>query len=351
MENERRLRNEASARILAATLTLISREQRGLPPPFSLWYPEINSKFIKELALDVAFDRSRVLWADDGHPARGFVIFHPQELETALLGSKSARLKGPFVVDADPASRQRLSLNLALKGISLGLREDYRFLSAKLPHDPSMIRGFAEAGFSVAEVTSVLSGPVSAPEISGLSREPDRGAVIVKSAEEEDASELLSRLGDLFYDGHHRHGPFLPEDFSRRLWRALAEKGLREGDLAVFARGEREGTLAFAMAGLSGEEAVLNILHVNPDKRGQGLGRRVLNELLKELFSKGARRIKAETASWNLPALSLYISLGLRPAAPLMAMHAKLVSGRGREPAALARETRRAADAPGAPKA
>jgi ribosomal protein S18 acetylase RimI-like enzyme len=321
----RRQRNEATARTLAATLTLVSREQKGLPPPFSLWYPEMGAKEIKDLALEVAFDRSKVIWADDSHPARGLLIFHPQELESALLGHGSARLKGPFVVELDHAQRQRVALSLANRAKALARRDGFAFLSAKLPQDPSLVRGFGEAGFFVAEMTTVLGGPIGEGEGEDPGASPKLAGVSLKSAEEEDVHGLLSQLGDLFYDGHHLHGPFLPEGFARDLWRRLVEDGLSEGQAAVFARDQRQGqALGFAMARLSGDQASLSVLHVNKGRRNQGLGGLILRRLLSVLHGRGGRAIRVETASWNLPALSLYLSFGLRPLAPLVAMHAKI---------------------------
>jgi ribosomal protein S18 acetylase RimI-like enzyme len=149
--------------------------------------------------------------------------------------------------------------------------------------------------------------------------------VVLRTIEEEDASDTLSQLGDLFYDGHHLHSPFLPADFSRRLWRRLAEDGLSRGDLGVFAKDVRLGSaVGLAMASLSGSEAALTVLHVNEERRDQGLGGVILKSLFASLYERGGRTIRAETASWNLPALSLYISLGLRPKAPLIALHAKI---------------------------
>ncbi|MDR2339816.1 MAG: GNAT family N-acetyltransferase [Deltaproteobacteria bacterium] len=320
-----RQHNEATARILAATLTLVSREQKGMQPPFSLWYPELAPKDIRDLALDVAFDRSKVLWADDSHPARGLLIFHPQALEGSILGHGSARLKGPYVVDPDQASRQRVAQSLAGKGKALARREGMSFLSAKLPQDPALVRGFCAVGFEFAEASTVLVGPIEKEPMGGTGPKPQTLGVTLRGSEEEDVHTLLSQLGDLFYDGHHLHGPFLPEDFHRKLWRRVAEDGLSAGDVAVFAKDQRQGVaLGFAMAKLQGQEATLSILHVNEERRNQGLGGLMMRHLLGVLRDKGASSIRAETAAWNLPALSLYLSLGLRPRAPLVALHAML---------------------------
>jgi ribosomal protein S18 acetylase RimI-like enzyme len=225
-------------------------------------------------------------------------------------------------VDPDPAPRQKTALSLAERGKQMAERDGFKFLSIKLPHDPALIRGFTEAGFTVAEITAVLEGPVDGREIEDQGRASKATGVVVKASEEEDAAELLTQLGDLFYDGHHLHSQHLPEDFSRRFWRKLAEDGLRNGDPAVFAKDQRQGTAAgFAMAKVSGSEAALTILHVNSEKRGQGLGGLLMRSLLSIIHAKGARTIRTETASWNLPALRAYISQGLTIQAPLIALH------------------------------
>jgi ribosomal protein S18 acetylase RimI-like enzyme len=280
---------------------------------------------IKDLALDVAFDRARVIWADESHPARGLILYHPMETETELLGKRAARLKGPYLVDPDPRSREMTAMSLAEKGRGLALKSGAGFLSAKLPHDPALVRGFTAAGFQAAEVTSVLEGPLpGGKDGAPPPPEPRAGGAAVRP-ESEDAPELLSQLGDLFYDGHHLHSPFLPDGFSRRLWRKLAEDGLRAGDPHVFARDQRQGrALGLAMGRVEGDGSLITILHVAEERRGQGLGALLLGGLFPLLAERGAAAVAAETASWNLPALGLYISLGLRPKAPLIALHAQV---------------------------
>jgi GNAT superfamily N-acetyltransferase len=216
-------------------------------------------------------------------------------------------------------------MNLANKSKDLSKHNDYHFLSVKLPQDPSLIRGFTEAGFLTAEITTVLKGPITKESNSEYSPPPKLSGIIVKSGEEVELSSLLNHVGDLFYDGHHLHSPYLPEDFARKLWSQLTQDGLSKGDIAVFAKEELHGNaVGFAMAELTGTDATLTILHVNADRRNQGLGALILKNLFFELYEKGGRTIVAETASWNLPALSLYINFGMRPKAPLIALHAKI---------------------------
>jgi GNAT superfamily N-acetyltransferase len=84
----------------------------------------------------------------------------------------------------------------------------------------------------------------------------------------------------------------------------------------------QERPVGLALAALTGRsDAALTILHVAEDRRGQGLGRLLLFEIVRSLLKLGASTLAVETASWNLPALSLYQELGLRLRPPLAALH------------------------------
>ncbi|MDR1164778.1 MAG: GNAT family N-acetyltransferase [Deltaproteobacteria bacterium] len=314
-------KNEAAARILAATLTLISREQKTLPPPFSLWTPPMGAKEIKEAALAVASGGAQVIWVEESHPARGLALLQRQEIESELLGGGAGRLKGPFLVDPEASSRQEKTFSLATKAKWLAKGLSYRFLSVKSVHDPAIIRGYNEAGFQAAEITTRLGGPIAPADPQSLGTLKNPGVTLAR-AQGGEGARLLKGLGDLFYDGHYLHGPSLPPDFSRRLWAKVAEEALTRGDLALFALDPRAGEpVGLALASQNGAEAYLLILHVAEEKRREGLGRFLLLNLLSELWRAGARTLKAETASWNLPALSLYLGVGLKPAASLVALH------------------------------
>jgi GNAT superfamily N-acetyltransferase len=60
---------------------------------------------------------------------------------------------------------------------------------------------------------------------------------------------------------------------------------------------------------------------VAEERRGEGLGRLLLSEIVRRLLGMGLGDLDVETACWNLPALSLYQDLGLKPRPPLMALH------------------------------
>ncbi|MDR2352630.1 MAG: GNAT family N-acetyltransferase [Deltaproteobacteria bacterium] len=313
--------NESTARILAATLTLIAREQKTHSPPFSLWTPELGAKEIKKAAQEVVSGQAQVIWVDEGHPSYGLMLLGKQALETSLLGSGAGRLKGPFLVDSDSISRQEKTQSLVSKAKELAKLLNYRFLSAKITHDPAVIRGFNSEGFLAAEIITSLEGqisPVILEEITHL-KFP---SIELQSSDNVDSSVLLDKLGDLFYDGHYLHSPVLPSDFSKRLWAKVAIAKIEAGNTALFALDQRQKEpVGLALPCLDGEEARLTILHVSESFRNLGLGEYLLKNCLAQVYERGARFLKAETASWNLPALSLYIKVGLKPVAPFVALH------------------------------
>jgi GNAT superfamily N-acetyltransferase len=316
-----RAKSDASARILAATLTLISREQSTLPPPYSLWTPRMDPGQVREASMLVADGKAQVVWADESHPAMGLILYRARIMETRLLGYGSAVLQGPFMVDPDPDARQRKTGTMAAKALEIARSRSVKFVSVKTSHDPAALRGFADAGFRVAEVTTCLEGPIGEP--GEVPTAPRAAGVLIRPAGGEIAGAVLDGLGDLFYDGHHLHGPFLPEDFSGRLWRMVAERDLASDDCpSLVAEDQRTGEpVGLAVGTVSGKRANLTILHVTESRRGQGLGKLLLSSLSALLYGRGARTLAAETASWNLPALSLYVSSGMRHTAPLMALH------------------------------
>jgi ribosomal protein S18 acetylase RimI-like enzyme len=313
--------NEGSARILAATLTLIARERRTMSPPHSLWNPDLSAREIKDLALEVANGKALVIWVDDSHPARGLLVMRERELETELLGYGSVMLKGPYLVDPDPVSRQKTTSLLVKKAKGLASSLKASFLSAKTTHDPAVLRGFLEEGFTMAEIDSCLCGPIL-PEDKDAGLSPRIPGIEFLPAKDADAESVAEELGELFYDGHHLHGPFLPENFSKRLWRKILVREIKAGKPSLAAiETRRNKTLGLALADIYGSEATLTILHINEERRNEGLGSLLLKNIMLILYKEGGRSLYVETASFNIPALNLYASAGLKAVAPKVALH------------------------------
>ena len=315
---------QAAARVTAATLTLLAREMERQPPPFSMWSEPLNGVEIKDVALAVAEGKAAALWVEEHHPARGLAIVRPMALESALLGASSLRLSGPWMVECDPEERRLAARIIASKLAAMPTKERKKFLSVKTWEDPAVIGGFLDEGFQMAQLSSRFHGeldPSKVPEFpflyhSGLS---------IRNPLPNERVKWLDDLGDLFYDGHHKHGPFLPPDFSGRLWRMVALRDLGRGDPAIFLWDDRQSRpVGLALASRQGRQGSLTILHVAEDRRGQGLGKLLAYEMIRSLVKMGVGLLSVETASWNLPALSLYQSLGLRLKPPLAVLHLEI---------------------------
>ena len=54
-------------------------------------------------------------------------------------------------------------------------------------------------------------------------------------------------------------------------------------------------------------------IFVNPDKRGQGIGRAVFRELARRAIAEGCERMEWWVLNWNTPAINFYQSLGAQP--------------------------------------
>jgi ribosomal protein S18 acetylase RimI-like enzyme len=57
----------------------------------------------------------------------------------------------------------------------------------------------------------------------------------------------------------------------------------------------------------------LRSVAIDPAHRGQGLGRRLVQDVLERLQARGVRRVVVGTASSSLDALGFYLRLGFRP--------------------------------------
>ena len=308
------------ARIVAGTLTLLSREIREVGHPVDLWSPELSPEIIRETAAKVGHGEALPLWVDERHPARGLLIYTPSPWESDFFGFGCTRLLGPFMVVEDQLDRENRVRGLARQAIELGRQQNQSLLTIKTPHDPAFMRGFLGVGFVVAEIGCSLKGAVNA---EGHPVEKPGGFLFLDRDDlPEMAADTVAALGDFFYDGHYRHDPLPGPDQARNLWSRVAFEDLTgQADPAVvlWDRG-RDRPAGLATVRLYGRTAFLSILAVTPSYRGRGFGRLLLSEAMNRLAGQ-ADEIRVETAAYNLPAQALYLSLGLIPAAPLAAFH------------------------------
>jgi ribosomal protein S18 acetylase RimI-like enzyme len=133
----------------------------------------------------------------------------------------------------------------------------------------------------------------------------------------------LGRLGALLVSTHHE---FDPERFiaatsrTARGYASFLGSQLEEPEVAVLVAEENGAVIGYAYAGvedsdwmaLRGPAGVLHDVVVEPEHRGRGVGRLLLDAALTFLRSRGAPRVVLWTAARNASAQRLFASAGFR---------------------------------------
>ena len=310
-----------AARIVAGTLTLLSREIREVGRPVDLWSPALTPDFIREAAARVGRGEAAPLWVDERHPARGLMIYACSPWESEVFGFGCARLSGPFMVVEGQRDRETRVRRLARLAIERGRADERLLMTIKTFHDPAVLRGFMAEDFVLAEIGASLSGPVPEEEIS-LDR-PAGFLFLEETDRAELTDEIVAGLGDFFYDGHYRHDSSPGPEAARRMWSLVLKNDLsgEAKPVVVLWDRKKDRVAGLATVHLNGHAAHLNIMAVTPPYQGRGLSGLILGEALNRLRALGVTTLSAETASYNLPALGLYHRLGLKPTTPLAAFH------------------------------
>ena len=311
--------NLAQARIVVATLTLLSRELKETGPPFSLWQPFIQEKFIRSLGLSVARGEAVPLWVEDRHPGRGFLIYRHNSWESEFSGYPCGKLEGPFMVVEDPQDRQNRSRRLATHAIMKARTEAYNFLSLKCIHDPAILNGFLATGFTIAEIGSSLY--IDIKKNISAKKAPAGFSFLTEFDEPE---RLANEFGDFFYDGRHRADPLIGPAKAARLWTKIAQDDLSgQAHPAIILWDNKKNAPAglATCRPLGDETSSLSILTLMSGYWGQALGRHLLEEVLTQLATAGCKRLLIETAAYNLPALKTYQALGAKPYPSTVSLH------------------------------
>lgn len=151
----------------------------------------------------------------------------------------------------------------------------------------------------------------------------EASTIILRPAAPGDAA-ALGRLGALLVAVHHGFdparfiapGPGTEQGYGRFLAAELARSEVlvlvaeRQGEVLGYVYAQLEGNDWMSLRGPAG---VIHDLIVDPDHRGTGLGRRLLEEALRRLRERGAPRVLLSSAKQNEAAQRLFAAFGFRP--------------------------------------
>lgn len=199
------------------------------------------------------------------------------------------------------------------------------FAAKQATDDIAAIETLVRAGFNVADVgvTLVHNGEVMDARVAD--------GVTIENATEDDEGDIVDVAGRCFvYSRFHA---------DRRIGAERADKIKREwvrnscrGRAAMVYLARRAGEVAGFLAvmkrdGETGSEAVIDLIGVDAEHQGQGVGRSLSLRFIREWRGR-AERLLVGTQASNIPALRLYETLGFRTTETAYALHAHLIDGK-----------------------
>ena len=310
-----------TAGLVASTLKFLSQETSNFAAPFNMWTPQISLDHILELSEQVGRGEAWPLWVEEEQPTQGLALYAPSPWESNIFGFGCARCFGPFLKGGDQEQRERWGRQLARRSAEMAQSLGHQLITAKVYHDPAVLRGFLAENFILAEIGASLVGYI--PEEMPPPTCPLGFSFLAPSEIPAELSQqIIDSLGDFFYDGHYRHDSIPGPQASQKLWAQVLQDDLSEkANPKVVLWDQVHGQVAgVATVRRYHQEAVLNILTVSEAYRQRGFGRLIMQETIHRLAGH-ALRLRVETASYNLGALRLYHGLGFRDTTPLVALH------------------------------
>lgn len=153
----------------------------------------------------------------------------------------------------------------------------------------------------------------------------EQPSVVIRAAEIADIGTIMA-FGAAWVPEHYEPiiGPEAAQQQVERWWtRERFLSALSSGALMVVEEGDE--IVGVAEMGMWQDEPVIWKLYVHPDRRGRGLGRRLLNELIAGL-PEGTRRVLVEHFAGNVRAAAFYDREGF--------IHLRTEPASNRDPAA-----------------
>jgi len=144
----------------------------------------------------------------------------------------------------------------------------------------------------------------------------------IRSAQPADLP-AIGRLGAMLVEEHYNFDHrrfFAPTARTPLDYAGFLGKQLDDPDSAVLVAEDRRQVIGYTFATLEGFDymalrgpaGVLQDVIVDPEHRGCGVGRLLVDAALAYLVSRGAPRVVLSTAEQNVPAQRLFASLGFR---------------------------------------
>lgn len=215
----------------------------------------------------------------------------------------------------------------AVKGAMASAAPNGRaFFAVKQPTDDvAAVETLVQAGFNVTDVGVTLAhdGRI----VDALTAD----GVTVEGATGQDEAGIVDVAGRCFsYSRFHADRRIGTEraDTIKREW----VRNSCRGRAAIVYVARRAGDVAGFLAvmkrdGQSGSEAAIDLIGVDPEHQGQGVGRSLSLRFVREWRGR-ADRLLVGTQAANIPALRLYESLGFRVCETCYALHGHLHDGK-----------------------
>jgi ribosomal protein S18 acetylase RimI-like enzyme len=119
--------------------------------------------------------------------------------------------------------------------------------------------------------------------------------------------EKLNRL-------HRERSDHFADHFDRFTFEDRIREFEGKPHLAVFAAGKDPGEyLAYCIASADGDTGEVDSLYVDPECRGEGIGRQLMERAMAWLSGTGCPRVRISVAQGNEQALGFYETFGFKP--------------------------------------
>lgn len=222
----------------------------------------------------------------------GHLAVTPQPFEADVLGAPVWRLEIEPDTLPDPRALVRLIERARAQGVAL--------LAARFPVDAMMGPRFARAGFRQIECLLTFRRDLGGGNV------PHVHLTLANPGDAEACAAIALRA--FSFDRFHAD-PKLPKsaaDEIKARWARNGVNGRADAPLVV----REDGAVAgFNLCMRKGEDAVIDLIAVDPARQGRGLGRRLVDGALVH-YSGSARTMWVSTQEANAASVALYKSAG-----------------------------------------